>query len=368
MKNEHPLGLFRTNIDFLTIRVRGYDSPLSVIAQLLLLDPELFQAKAGQYRYRHALYCNHISVFYGGTKEMGFCIQLTGAGCREYCRLLNDLYAVFDLLCRANNDVAVTRLDIAIDDYDGLLDLKQISALASESIRTKLGESTDICRKALRNNAAEKGRTIYFGSSASDYHIRIYDKAAQTKTAGHWVRVEQQLRHKVAGAFGKALVEKLGDCKTGEEKQAVFHELGAGLLLQHLAFIESGGTNKSRAKLLPWWEAFLSTNDSLKLKRESKLSNYRSKEKWVREKVSRMLSALTMILGTDWLLDVLSDGIRCNQKQNSGYAGFAAEYLADGNTPMIELTAESEDALLYALSESVETRLYNKHKGGERIA
>jgi hypothetical protein len=76
--------------------------------------------------------------------------------------------------------------------------------------------------------------------------IRIYDKAAQQKQAGHWVRVELEAR----GDFAHELCREYFDKGSG----AV-----VGQITRRLRFIEVGctDTNKRRALAAAWWVAFI---------------------------------------------------------------------------------------------------------------
>ena len=202
------MDYLNVSIDYLTIRVRGYNSIIEVLHSVLQLRLEIFQKRNGQYGYNRALRYGNISLLYDGTEEMGFCVQLSGRGCEEYCELQNNPNAVFDLLERLNKDAVVTRLDIAIDDFIGILDLAVISNLSPECVRTKLESSTDIRKRKIKNKK-DIGHTLYFGSSQSDYCIRFYDKAAQRETEGHWIRVEQQIRHELANAVAKEFIQQI---------------------------------------------------------------------------------------------------------------------------------------------------------------
>ena len=350
-----------TSIDYLTLRLRNYKSPREAIKEVLHLDPDLFHREAGRYRYANAFCYNNISVYYGGTKSMGICVQMTGDGCQEYCLLQNDPGALLGILRRMKSDDAVTRLDIAKDDYDGILNLTMISKMDKQNIRTQLDGKTEISK-------SDGGHTIYYGARDSEYSIRIYDKAVQIHTEGEWIRVQQVLRKGTADSFVRYLLNQIKDDMTNEEQDAMFSEIASRLLLKHLAFVKPGKSNKSRAALCPWWEEFLGTDKPLRIPKPTKIPSLIKKEEWVRTTISQLLSALTMILGTDWLIQVLLRGLEANTKRSSKYAELAPLYRALGNEPAIEMGAEAGDALMNALSESVAKYFYTHIEGSENIA
>ena len=350
-----------TLIDFLTIRFAGYTDPKEVIKQALQLDPDVFRHEAGRFRYSNSLRFNQISVYYGGAKNMGICVQLTGEGCREYCMLKGNPLALVGILHRLKPSDAVTRIDIAKDDFDGNLNLTMISKMDKQSIRTKLEGQTEI-RKS------DGGHTIYFGARESEYEVRIYNKAIQMHVEGEWIRVEQVLRKKKADSFARYLTEQIDDRMTIEEQSAKLNKLASGLLLKHLAFIEPGKSNKSRAELLPWWKVFLDTDTPLKIPKAVKIPNIAKKEEWIRKSISQLLCALTMVLGTDWLIEILMCGLQNNAKRNSQYFELAAMYQAIGKDPALKMDAEAEENLMNALTESVARYFITKLEGGEAVA
>ncbi len=94
---------------------------------------------------------------------------------------------LFQLL--ASTDGAnVSRLDIACDDRAGYLSMDDVpgKVQANEVNSRMTARSAVVSFNGTRRN----GATAYIGAASSDFRVRIYDKALEQGTDGHWVRVE----------------------------------------------------------------------------------------------------------------------------------------------------------------------------------
>lgn len=106
-------------------------------------------------------------------------------------------------------DGKFSRVDLAQDDYDGLVQMDEVfEKLNQGHVSSRLrsfceyrGNQQTQTIKSHKNftSSEEKkkryGQTIYIGDMKSRVFVRIYDKEAQTgKGFDHWVRVEFQLR------------------------------------------------------------------------------------------------------------------------------------------------------------------------------
>lgn len=123
-----------------------------------------------------------------------------------------------------------SRIDISMDDYDGILDISEIlEKLKNQEVLTRFRGCLKIeaynpqftefeLISFFRDPKRQKnGQTVYIGDWHSDIFCRIYDKKKQTKSdVPFWTRVEFQLRHKVANEFCNPSTRI--DFKTGEIK------------------------------------------------------------------------------------------------------------------------------------------------------
>jgi DNA relaxase NicK len=96
-------------------------------------------------------------------------------------------------------DLKFTRLDLAIDARGLGIDLKKIKAAV------KRGDYEGRRRKWLDMENSESGYSLYIGSPTSERRLRVYHKGAEQGFPElDWVRLEDQLRSKVADTIARA--------------------------------------------------------------------------------------------------------------------------------------------------------------------
>ena len=180
-------------------------------------------------------------------------LEMSGQGCRtfgdlghygnaDWIKLIADILAL-------DTKVNFTRIDLAYDDKDGILDMDDIWEDADKRRFTGPAKKATFMKS---DDQAENiiGRTVYIGSKKSDTYLRIYDKAAEREYSDqelHWVRVELVLRHDRANAVMREILN-IGDVGN----------VLRGLLRNYCCFrIPSSDSNKSRWPIAPYWEKLL---------------------------------------------------------------------------------------------------------------
>lgn len=232
-------------IDWLTFTIRAstVDQVKSFIG--MAHDSIKWEILGGCNGYPESVNYNGIRIMYGASEDMGVCVNMSGQGCRSYESFGgNDWSYLFDMLCRFTDSgtVNVTRLDLAFDDHNDLLDIQRIKA------DTDAGNWTAKFRWWTCQYGSE-GTSLYYGSPQSNIRCRIYDKAAERGLDDHhWVRVELQLRK------GNALTA-VQHINSGMSIGTVF----SGVLRNYLQFREpyDYDSNKSRWPLADYWSEFL---------------------------------------------------------------------------------------------------------------
>ena len=224
-------------IDWVSFTSKVHDV-LEIIELLGLTDCN-FQAIKGACGDQDRLYYDGISVHFNGRADMGVWCEMSGHGCRVFeTHGTGDYRSIFLTVLDNKDKMNITRLDIAFDDHDGLLNIQDIF----DDTREKNFVSKFDWYK---HEAGSEGTTVYFGSPRSDIRIRIYDKAAEQKKTGNWIRVELQLRDDRALAFAKAI----------DEISKTF----LGIMSNYLRFVEpqDGDTNNRRWPTTAYWQNFL---------------------------------------------------------------------------------------------------------------
>lgn len=111
--------------------------------------------------------------------SMGVHIQLPGQalalqGVENALRVCRDLVG------------SVTRIDVAVD-------VRGVSA-AADVYGSHLSRSMVTRAQKVNMFIGTEGNTVYVGSRTSERFLRVYDKAAQTKTKGNWTRIEMECK------------------------------------------------------------------------------------------------------------------------------------------------------------------------------
>lgn len=231
-------------VDYLTFS-NSAENLLWIIESLGLSDVK-WTSMRGRYGWRDAIFYRGVTCYSGGRDDVG--INLSGRGCRtvESCKPGFDWlgYLSYLLSAEQSGDGHVSRLDIAADDHDGILDMRKIYRYIS----------TDryICKAKFRTWTQGSEEHCYFGSPSSDRRVRIYNKALeQGRPEEHWIRAEMQMRDDAAVSF----LLNLAQTREG------IGETYAGVLLNFLRFVLEPvkGHNYDKAVIVRWWSQFLGT-------------------------------------------------------------------------------------------------------------
>lgn len=194
----------RVLYDWLTFTTKIHS--LSNVLELLGLENVKFQDMKGRYCYQDRLNFGGINIMYNGREGMGICVELSGQGCRDFETYGNgDYKSIFELIIDNYSDdpekrgMNITRLDVAYDDYIGLLDLNYLMYSAQK------GHYVSRC-KDIEVIYSNKGCSVCHGSRLqSSVYIRIYDKKLERgrDDLDHWVRCEMKLKDDCARGFIK---------------------------------------------------------------------------------------------------------------------------------------------------------------------
>lgn len=282
--------------------------------------------ETGRHGYNRSLSLqNYINVYYNEVKfneyddnnadkldriiKMGVHFEFTGQGCRilEQDRDWSDW---FDLLNGLN--ARYSRIDIALDDFIGLLDfdLMEDKIKKGEVIslsRTRNIEASLDFKKAekLDNNGKSKGKTIYFGNKNSLMMIRFYDKKREQQAKKIFCPFEFWQRYEIVLKREKAIdfVDKL---RSGENFSDLYLKVMSGLI----RFVEpSDDKNKARWKTSPFWDDFIKGSEPMKLERKNLDPSIFKTISWVDQSVIGSLQLLVEIakMGDFDLLELLKN-------------------------------------------------------------
>jgi len=271
-------------VDYLTFSSKSLQ--ISDLKELLNLYEVEFVAGKGRNGWLNCEYSNGIRIFWGGRDDVG--VEMSGSGCRflETCNDNNfDWLNLFDFILERQDDVNVSRLDIACDDKDAILSMESII----DCVKTRHYISR--ARRCVWTGGDEE--QVIFGAPSSDTRLRIYNKALERGVKEHWIRVEFQFRDNSADSFIKHYCQH--------------RDIGyvySGVLNNYLRYIDGNpaDTNRNYDKLhvMEWWEDFVQGSHKLKMIASPGIEyNLQSLYDYIKVQVAPSLKAFVHASGGD---------------------------------------------------------------------
>ena len=281
------------SVDWISATLPGdFSSSLQVVSDLFGAVTPLDYGFRG-YSRSGVVLCTGRVAWSPARPDMGVHVDLPSSALSELHRVTSDLVGL--LRCMCDLGFSFTRLDVAADDLDGILDLGEIRDCIER------GDYTSRWHTATRMyNLRGAGSTIYLGAPSSDSMLRIYDKAAERGTTGPWVRVEFQARRRVAHALVLGLVERGLSAALAIVRSYVDFKVG------------SGDSNVSRRRTALWWVRFLRGLAALRLRLPSITRTLDGVRRWLTDQVAPSLALVVEADGgvLDWLIDLVDGGKR----------------------------------------------------------
>lgn len=236
-------------IDWLSFSLTSIDRD-SMIANLGFGSLPWQKGLGSKYRYAERWQFDGVSIHWTDKGDLchnpGVFVEMSGQGCRDF-----ETYSHWDfsglikyiLDCQGN----ITRIDIAYDDFTGLIDIKEMFRAAdNQEFRCRLN-SFSLHSDHPDQDPDHAGRSVCHGSRSSRTFFRCYDKRSERRAweeCSHWVRFEIQLRNENA----------MGFCQSSGSIGSKFF----GVVSQYLDYVvPCDDSNKSRWSLAGWWSDFL---------------------------------------------------------------------------------------------------------------
>ena len=243
--------------DWLTVSFLNVDK--DTIIHLLGLDSAAWQEQqnGSRLRYGHRISFDGISVHYTDDFDLkhnqGCCLEMSGQGCRDYETFgKGDWWLLFDFIRLVKG--RVTRLDIAYDDFQGLIPIDIMAYMAARYLYTARSQKMRIMQESEDADPDHLGISVCHGSKSSNIYIRCYDKRVERHAweIPHWIRMEVQLRNDDCSGFLAASGD-LGDKL-------------CGVLANYLNYRCPGtDSHKDRWKVAPWWVNLLRGVSAIKI-------------------------------------------------------------------------------------------------------
>lgn len=301
----------RLIIDYFTF-VSKIDNRHTLIKLLGLENLNFIETK-GWYGYTKQLYYEGIHILYAGSVDMGVCVEMSGKGCRNFEKYgSGDYYEIFSYIQSNNPDVRVTRLDVAYDDFTGLLDFNRlIDDIEQENYLSRFREFK--LERVLSKDIKKRSLTLYCGSHSSEIMFRIYDKRAEQKMydqLDHWVRFEIQLRRDRADCFINLLL-------SGNDLSALY----CGVIKNYLRIVvrSESDSNLSRAQTAAYWSEFLGTVEAVSLFQSDDDYDETRLERFVKVQCSSALVSYIALFGFNNFCHFIlgRSSVKINDKHNT---------------------------------------------------
>ena len=321
---------------------------LSDIVELLGMSDCPFETVNGSKGFRYRQYYSGVSIHFNEEQvnnSAGFIwLEMSGQGCRTFETYGNGNFdSLFDLAIGDPENIHITRLDVAFDDFTNVLDIDTICEYTRQEYFTSRTQNY----QATYSNA---GNSVQFGSRMSNLLIRIYDKAAERgydNTKFHWVRCELQLKDTNALGFIKKSID------------VGINEAYLGVLKNYLMFREpSPDSNKRRWEVCEFWTKIL--DDAIRLSIFCKPGvdyNLSRCERYVLTQPIGSIKALIEIHGEEGFLEMIKNA---PAPKNPKYKSlvkqtFEATKLLSGKSSLnklVELVSDSELEFLAEIQDS----------------
>lgn len=169
--------------DYVRIRFPTLDIQ-HVIRDILKLNVDyMLHEDYGHYKYTEHYYLGDVCVYTSQDEEKGTLLELKGKGCRQFeSYLLAQGRSWYDFLMDALIEGGVMkRLDLAINDRAGILDIPDLTAKCNREECVSLFRSfkSYASGELVKHNEQDKagmGHTLYIGSLKSEVYFCCYEK------------------------------------------------------------------------------------------------------------------------------------------------------------------------------------------------
>lgn len=229
------------------------DSVRSIIDMMGLSDYD-FMETYGSSGYRQGCMFENIFIFSDGLEGMGIHIRMSGKGCRAFEKYSKKTWKdLYEYIVENSDQMNVSRLDVAYDDFIGLLDIEKIvDDVNDRRYVTRFRSDPEVIYTV--DQFKKKSYTVNFGRKSSNTFLRFYDKFREraskdiiTQGCSHWVRAEFMFRNNNAFRFLQFLAE-------GKNMM----ELYFLVMNNYLRFVveNDSDTNRWRWETADHWERF----------------------------------------------------------------------------------------------------------------
>lgn len=215
-------------------------------------------------------------------------------------------------LCKGGEVIpaGITRIDFALDDFEGLIDLKKISRLEEDGHTVTRLDKVLFLTGWSHKERSYRGRTMYIGDRAASTFIRFYDKYAKCKeqkieideNIKIWNRFEIELKDSRANVFTKNYINNPHFCPY-EALLAIYRFTKKSVPISE--------KNKQRFETADFYSEFLkNTKIARRLKVPQLVYDLENLERYVEKTASSAYDVYARVHGEDELLEVIRNATK----------------------------------------------------------
>jgi len=264
------------------------------------IDPVL--APRGLHGYRNQYKIGRMIVLTNGTAEMGHHVIMGGECLRD---LAIDPVLLLGMVREFGGKI--TRLDLALDDYQQHITMDRMLACLRDGRLVCKSRKYQLVESGLLDNSAEVGRTLYVGSGKSTVMWRIYEKARQlrqakkTETTLDWLRWEVQIRADRAAIVAEQIF--------AEQSLAVVY---AALLGGYISIRDKSDddSNRSRWAVSELWKRFVGLVAQWRWGFDKPAKMLIDKVRWFQRQIAPTFACILRAFGTDEMTRLFKEGDR----------------------------------------------------------
>lgn len=306
-------------IDWVQATIFNYDKTIYDLFKELfnINSSNVFFEVKGLYGYDKCYSYKDIKIYTSSIRDdMGYHLLISGSACRQVEDLNVSFIDLFKKIRSYNGHF--TRLDIAIDNFtqDYFTMNKVRKSIKNNGVVSRFKNSIEFIKTELESNG-NKGYTIWFGSRASKIQVVFYDKLKERESHNqivsdnikHWCRLEIRFRDEYSSEVVANLIEK------------DFNLYIKSILMNYIKFVDldSNESNRSRKKLIFWWNDFLDNVPAVRLYNNNYVASISKKRDWLNNSTSRtnamvLLSSIDNLsldkISCDYLVEYFTNGFK----------------------------------------------------------
>ena len=307
---ETPLTML---FDYVRIRFPTLDIG-HIIKDILQLNIQyMIHEDFGHYSYTEHYYIGDIFVYTSPDEEKGVLLELKGKGCRQFeSYLLAQERSWYDFLMDALvNGGVMKRLDLAINDHTGMLDIPELTEKCRNEecvsvFRSFKSYASGELVKHEEQDKAGMGYTLYIGSLKSEVYFCVYEKSYEQyiklgipiEEAPIKNRFEIRLKNERAYYAVRDLLTYY------DAERTAF-----SIINRYVRFVDKEADKKrSDWKLSVRWAWFIGENrEPLKLTTKPEPYTLDRTLRWIQRQVDptlKMLETITAKTGIDYLKEI----------------------------------------------------------------